>query len=88
MELASATGVPSSESAHSASAPSTPYVDGGASNKDDSDGGSVYEDGQEAGMDDLANSPLVLPSTGAGARVVEVPELLLDTAEVKRGKAE
>lgn len=52
-----------SSSAQSASNPGTPYVEGN----------SGYQ------TDDLANSPLVLPSTGHAADM-EVPDLTLERA--------
>ena len=79
MELASATGAPSSssQSQHITSAPSTPYVDG-ASPTGRSE---VYTDAEG---DDLANSPLLLAGGGSQeqrrAARLEVPEMMLDRA--------
>lgn len=67
MELASATGAPSSSSVQSQSTPSTPYVDGGGGSPSGSQ------------TDGLANSPLALPSADHAADM-EIPELTLDKA--------
>jgi hypothetical protein len=79
MELASATGAPSSasQSQHTTSAPSTPYLDG-ASPTGRSE---VYTDAEG---DELSNSPLVLGQAGSReqrkAAQLEVPEMMLDRA--------
>lgn len=74
MELASATGAPSSSSQHTTSAPTTPYMESSSP----SGRSEAYTDADE----DLANSPLVLDGTSEQrtAAQMEVPELVLDRA--------
>ena len=79
MELASATGAPgsSSQSAHTASQPSTPFMDGVSP----SGRSEIFTDAE----DDLTNSPLILAGTQEQRRAaqMEVPEMMLDRAALE-----
>lgn len=80
MELASATGGSNASSNPTPSNFGSPFTDAALSPSGHS------ADGHHAEVDNLANSPLVLPGTRQSAAELEVPELVLDKAATEVDK--